>query len=201
MDHEILDAARWEETDKKPPKRVNNKNKSGKGKKKKKSTAGSVAGGSVAGSVAGSVRGQISRPVTPAPYASSSSVPGGVALKSAAATAASQSESDWAARSESDAQSEFEVVSPWGKNSRRRKQSYNYDTDQLASGSDFPDLYRDGYEPDSDEAINHSSYIVPNYYRNEDPGMEYDGYDGPYGLLRENDGDRSERAGEPAAGK
>lgn len=205
-DYEFGNAARWEDTEKKPQVRVQ-KHKTKK--KKKKSVAGSVTGsviggGSVAGSVAGSgsVRGQISPPATPVQSSSSSKSSngnrGGVRLQH---FSPQQQQTDWSAPSEPDLltleEGDEETTSPWGKEPRYRELSH--DSDSNANPS-YPDSYFHGYAPESDEAFNHSSYILPNFYYNEDPSLEFDGYEGPDGLMRENDGDRAERAGESHSG-
>lgn len=203
-DYELRNAARWEDTEKKPQVRVQKNNK--KKKKKKKSVAGSVTGsvlggGSVAGSVAGSrsVRGQTSPPATPVqpPPSPPSGNRGGVRLQQSSP----QHQTDWSTPSEPDLltleEGDEETTSSWGKEPRYRELSH--DSDSNANPS-YPDSYFHGYAPESDEAFNHSSYILPNFYYNEDPSLEFDGYEGPDGLMRENDGDRAERAGESHSG-
>lgn len=217
-DYELGNAARWEDTEKKPQVRVP-KHKAKK-KKKKRSTAGSVTGsvaGSVvgSGSVAGSVRGQISRPITPiqsspSPSPSSSNHRGGVPVQQSPGSTSSggvslhpptpQYQNGWSTPSEPDLLEEEgeETTSPWGKEARYRE--HPLDSDSNAEPS-YPDNYFHGYAPELDEAHGLSSYTLPNFYFNEDPSLEFDGYEGPDGLMRENDGDRAERAGEPHSGK
>lgn len=219
-DYELNNAARWEDTEKKAPVRKRKK-------KKKKSVASSVAGsvaGSIAGSVArpvgsaagfvagsvagpvaggdpvvGSVQGHISRPITPiqpiqSPLSPSSSR-GGAPLPSSTLWY----RNDWSTPSEPDLLTPEEGVeqnTSWGREAPYREQSSESNTN-----SGYQDYYYHGHVPELDEPASHSSYILPNFYFNEDPLLEFDGYEGPDGLMRENDGDRAERAGEPHSGK
>lgn len=198
-DYELENATRWEDTSRGPQIRVAQKPK--KKKKKKRSTVGSVAGSVVgSGSVAGSARGQISRPITPiqsSPSPSpSSNEKGGVPVQ----PSTSQYRNGLPTPSEPDLLEDEgeETTSPWGKEARYREQALDSDSNAEPS---YPDNYFHGYPPELDGAYDLSSFSTPNFYFNEDPSLEFDGYEGPDGLMRENDGDRAERAGEPHTGK